>query len=129
MWWSGSAPDVSGDDALGLVDPARVVLVARQDDGELDAVLVNGTIGDHGMTKLDVHSNSSSPAIAPIAPPPSPLEIPTLDPWGLGLMTLLLAAAAAAGVANLAFSSNYRVFFSDENPRFRHAGDSNTNSE
>ena len=40
----------------------------------------------------------------------------TRQPWLAIIATLLLAIGASSGVRFLAFSNNYRVFFSPENP-------------
>ena len=39
-----------------------------------------------------------------------------LHPWRVLVLSLLVVMSIASGAQYLAFSNNYRVFFSDENP-------------
>ena len=39
--------------------------------------------------------------------------------WGIILAAVLAAVVIGSGARNLAFASNYRVFFSDQNPELQ----------
>jgi len=41
----------------------------------------------------------------------------THHPWRVMLATILIVASAAAGIQHLAFKTNYRVFFNEDNPQ------------
>ena len=105
--WATMTPAVGGtgtvtatNGSLASGGTANFTLVVKVDAGALDGTIISNTASVASAT-TDPNGNdnaaSASATVSATGPPP-PAAIPTLSPWALAALALLLAAVGAIGV-------------------------------